>query len=134
MNRLKIMRNIIYATVLLLAFVGCGKNSDSLSNDEKIAGKEEKTWQASFETNAEGDKDKLTKDEKKQSVTFWRNGNVRMGDGNQSQTGKWALQGNNLSLTFAGSDVSENFSIVELKDDEIKLRAPDGSELTMKPD
>jgi len=35
-----------------------------MTNEEKIAGKEEKTWKAQKETTATGDKDKLTRDEK----------------------------------------------------------------------
>ena len=31
-----------------------------MTNEEKIAGKEEKTWKAQKETDASGDKDKLT--------------------------------------------------------------------------
>jgi len=105
-----------------------------MTNEEKIAGKEEKTWKAQKETDASGDKDKLTRNEKRQTITFWRNGNVKMGDGNEMLSGQWKLEGNNLALVFTGSDVSENFTLVELEDDEMKLRAGDGSELTMKPD
>jgi len=119
--------------VVLLAFA-CNNKSDSLTNEEKIAGKEEKTWEATRETNAEGDKDKLTRAEKKQTITFWRNGNVKMGDGEQMMSGQWTLQGDNLALQFTGSDVSENFTLLELDKDEMKLKAADGSELIMKPD
>lgn len=128
------MRNSLYALLFIFVSAACGNSSDSMTNEEKIAGKEEKTWKAQKETDASGDKDKLTRDEKRQTITFWRNGNVKMGDGNQMMSGKWTLQGDNLALVFAGSTVSENFTIVELEDDEIKLRAGDGSEMTMKPD
>ena len=122
--------------VLLFVFVlaGCNNGSDSMTNEEKIAGKEEKTWKAQKETDASGDKDKLTRDEKRQTITFWRNGNVKMGDGDQMMSGQWTLQGDNLALVFAGSNVSENLTVLELDNNEIKLRAGDGSELTMKPD
>ena len=128
------MRNSLYALLFIFVSASCGNSSDSMTNEEKIAGKEEKTWKAQKETNASGDKDKLTRDERRQTITFWRNGDVKMGDGDQMMSGKWTLQGDNLALVFAGSTVSENFTVVELEDDEIKLRAGDGSEMTMKPE
>lgn len=120
--------------IFALLFFACNSKSDSLTNEEKIAGQDEKTWQATRETDAEGDKDKLTRQEKKQTITFWRNGNVKMGDGDQMMSGQWTLQGENLALEFTGSNVSENFTLLKLDKNEMKLRAADGSELTMKPD
>ena len=128
------MRNSLYVLLFIFVLSGCNSGSDSMTNEEKIAGKDEKTWKAQKETDASGDKDKLTRDEKRQTITFWRNGNVKMGDGDQMMSGQWTLQGDNLALVFAGSNTSENFTVVELEDDEIKLRAGDGSELVMKPD
>ena|SRR5687768_15333756 len=128
------MRNSLYILLFIFVLSGCNSGSDSMTNEEKIAGKDEKTWKAQKETDASGDKDKLTRDEKRQTITFWRNGNVKMGDGDQMMSGQWTLQGDNLALVFAGSNTSENFTVVELDEDEIKLRAGDGSELTMKPD
>lgn len=128
------MRNTLYVLLFIFVLSGCNSGSDSMTNEEKIAGKDEKTWKAQKETDASGDKDKLTRDEKRQTITFWRNGNVKMGDGDQMMSGQWTLQGDNLALVFAGSNTSENFTVVELEEDEIKLRAGDGSELTMKPD
>jgi hypothetical protein len=104
------------------------------SNAELIAGTSEKTWKARRETNSEGDKDKLTKAEKEQRITFWRNGQVKMGDETQTMTGQWTYSGSTLSLQFTGENVTENFTVVELEDDEMKLRAADGSEMTMKPE
>lgn len=128
------MKNGLYVIVLFFALSGCSNKSDSMTNEEKIAGTEEKTWKAQKETDATGDKDKLTKDEKRQTITFWRNGNVKMGDGDQMMSGQWKLEGSNLGLVFTGSDVSENFTLLELDNDEMKLKAGDGSEMTMKPD
>lgn len=108
--------------------------SDKNSNEKLIAGDSEKTWKAKRETNSEGDKDKLTKAEKEQRITFWRNGNVKMGDDTQTMDGKWSYSGSTLTLQFTGENVTENFTVVELEDDEIKLRAADGSEMTMKPE
>lgn len=126
------MRNFIYVWLLLIAVSGC--NNKSMTKEEKLAGESEKTWEAKRETDDSGNKDKLTREEKTEKITFFRNGNVKMGDGNQLMSGQWSVEGNNLSLHFAGENVTENFTIVELEKNNVKLRAPDGSQLTMKPD
>lgn len=125
------MKQLVIVGLLFFAVSAC---NDSMTNEEKIAGDGEKTWEAKRETDASGDKDKLTRDEKKERITFSRNGNVKMGNGNQMMSGQWSLEGNNLSLHFAGENVTENFTVLELDKNTIKLRANDGSELTMKPD
>lgn len=125
------MKKLIVPLIFIMLSAGCG-NSDSMSNEEKIAGAEQKTWSAVRETNAEGDKDKLTRAEKKEKITFWRNGNVQMGNDQQMMSGQWSYSGNTLSMQFTGSDVSENFTVLELDEDKIKLKAGDGSQLTME--
>lgn len=126
------MRHSVYTFLLFVVFAACGDKS--MTNEEMLAGESDKTWEAKRETDASGEKDKLTREEKKETITFWRNGNVKMGNGNDMLSGQWTLQGNNLSLHFAGENVTENFTIVELEKNTAKLRAEDGSELTMKPD
>ena len=128
------MRKLIFIWLSVFALSGCGNKSDSMTNEEKIAGESEKTWKATRETDSQGDKDKITRDEKKETITFWRNGNVKMGNGDQVMSGQWTYEGNKLSLNFAGSNVSENFTVLELDNDEMKLQAGDGSALTMKPE
>ena len=126
------MKKYIYISILSLALFGCGDKS--MTNEEMLAGESEKTWEAKRETDASGDKDKLTSAEKQEKIIFSRNGNVKMGNGNEMMSGQWSLEGNNLSLHFAGENVTENFTIVELEKNNVKLRANDGSELIMKPD
>jgi hypothetical protein len=127
-------RNYIMLVLSLLLIVGCGKKESSMTNEEKIAGEDSKTWKAKRETTGAGSVDRLNRDEKRQEITFWRNGNVKMGDGNQTMTGQWSLEGNTLKLQFTGADVTENFNVLELDKDEMKLQAGDGSTMTMKPD
>ena len=126
-------RNILYSLVLaLLVIASC--NNKALTNEEKIAGKDQKTWKAKRETNASGSIDRLTRDEKRETITFWRNGNVKMGDGDQVMSGQWSLEGSTLRLQFTGSDMTENFTVLELEKDEMELQAGDGSKMEMKPD
>lgn len=129
-----ITKQIFVIVIVMLMFVGCKDKSDSMTNEQKIAGDGQKTWVAKRETDATGDKDKLTKAEKKEVITFWSNGNVKMTDGNQSQSGQWSFNGGTLTLAFAGADVTENFTVLELDDDKMKLKAGDGSEMVMEPE
>ncbi|MEJ7642952.1 MAG: lipocalin family protein [Chryseolinea sp.] len=128
------MKNTLIAFLFLLVVTSCGNKSSEMTSEEKIAGTDSKTWQAKRETDASGDKDKLTKAEKNERITFSRNGNVQMGDEGSVMNGQWSLEGTNLKLHFAGENVTENFVVLELNDDMLKLKAGDGSEMTMKPD
>ncbi|HYC86959.1 MAG TPA: lipocalin family protein [Chryseosolibacter sp.] len=127
-----IWNNKLIVITAIMCLVACSR-SENLTAEEKIAGKDEKTWKAKRETDATGDVDRLSRDEKRESITFWRNGNVKMGNGDQVMSGQWSLEGNNLRLQFTGSDVSENFTVLKLDKDQLRLRAGDGSELVMKP-
>lgn len=126
-------KNIFLILFACLVMIGCG-SKESMTNDEKLAGKDSKTWKAKRETNAAGSVDKLTRDEKKETITFWRNGNVKMGDGDQSMSGQWSLEGNILKMQFTGAAVSENFTVLEMEEDEMKLQAGDGSTMILKED
>jgi hypothetical protein len=119
--------------LIVLAIFSCKDKSESMSDQEKIAGKDQKIWIATRETDAGGDKDRLTREEKKETITFWSNGNVKMGDENKSMAGQWSYSGSTLTLQFAGDSVTENFTVLELDNDKMKLKAGDGSQLTMKP-
>lgn len=118
--------------LVILLLVACGKKSDSMSNEEKISGQSEKTWKATRETNSAGEKDELTKQEKKESITFSRNGNVKMSNNDQVMGGTWSFMDNTLSLQFTGTNVTENFKVTELSEDKMQLLAEDGSKLTLE--
>ena len=128
------MRSIILTVLSFILLAGCGNKDSDLSNEEKISGKDAKTWKATRETNAQGDKDKLTREEKKQSITFNRNGNVQMSNENETMGGTWTFADNKLSLQFTGTNVTENFTVLELDAKRMKLLAEDGSQMTLEPE
>lgn len=117
----------------VMLVVSCSKKGE-MTNEQRLAGEDSRTWKAKKEVNASGSVDKLSRDEKRQTITFWRNGNVKMGDGNQSMSGQWSLEGTMLKLQFTGDNVTENFTVLELEDDEMKLQAGDGSTMALKAD
>jgi hypothetical protein len=123
---------VMVAMVLMVVATACG-SKESKTSDQKLAGETKKTWEAKKETTASGEKDKLTRDEKKERVTFHRDGSVEMGNGEMTQTGKWTLEGNTLSILFSGSTVKENFNVLAIEDDELRLQGVDGSEMILEP-
>ncbi|WP_207435580.1 lipocalin-like domain-containing protein [Sabulibacter ruber] len=125
----------ILCMVWLSAFsFSCSKKSEGGGNAQMISGQNSKIWKASKETTASGDKDKLTSAEKQEQIQFFANGNFTQTSESQSANGTWTYDAanKNLSLTYQGNNVSENFQVAELTDDNMKLQAPDGSTLTLK--
>ncbi|WP_210487517.1 lipocalin-like domain-containing protein [Rufibacter aurantiacus] len=121
--------------VWLSAFsFSCNKKEAEGGNSQMISGTTSKIWKASKETTASGDKDKLTSAEKQEQIQFFANGNFTQTSESQSANGTWTYSAPNktLSLTYANNNVSENFTVAELDDDDMKLQAPDGSTLTLK--
>ncbi|MFD1756409.1 lipocalin family protein [Rufibacter sediminis] len=121
--------------VWLSAFTfSCNKKAETGGDSQMISGTTSKTWKASKETTASGDKDKLTSAEKQEQIQFFANGNFTQTSETASANGTWTYSAPNktLSLTYANNNVSENFTVAELDDDDMKLQAPDGSTLTLK--
>jgi hypothetical protein len=127
------MKLAFYNILLVFFLMSCGNKSESMSNEEKISGKESKTWEATRELNSDGDKEKLTRAEKKETITFSRNGNVKMSNNDEVMSGTWSFMNNTLSLQFTGTNVTESFTVLELQNDKMQLQAVDGSQLNLEP-
>lgn len=127
------MKLAFYNILLVFFLMSCGNKSESMSNEEKISGKDSKTWEATKELNSDGDKEKLTRAEKKETITFSRNGNVKMSNNDEIMNGTWSYVNNTLSLQFTGTNVTESFTVLELQDDKMQLQAVDGSQLNLEP-
>jgi hypothetical protein len=113
---------------LLLVAAGC-KEKNTVATASMISGNESKTWKTTKETNAAGDKDKLTKEEKNQEIQFFSNGSFSMRSATENASGKWTFDAmaKSLSLQFVGSDMTENFQVLSLSDDEMKLQSSSGT-------
>ena len=118
--------------LLMVVFVSCG--GDKAGTESMLSGTSSKTWKAKKEMDAAGDKEKLTDAEKEQNLQFYADGRFAMGGASTLQTGTWTYdQGaKKLTLQFEDQNVSENFDVLKLSDDELRLRAGDGSEMVME--
>jgi len=120
------------AMLLAVVLVSCG--GDKAGNESMLSGTSSKTWKAKKELNAEGDKEKLTDAEKDQNLQFYADGRFAMGGASTLQTGTWTYDqaAKKLTLQFEDQNVSENFDVLKLSDDELRLKAADGSEMVME--
>jgi hypothetical protein len=134
---------IILIGLGLFMAAGCKNKSTDTATDTAtnaqnreavVAGDVQKVWKAKRETDAQGDKDKLDRAERSERIVFFRSGKVTMTSNNQDAHGTWSISGDKLSLQIDDSDVIENFDILELDKNTMRLRAGDGSELTLKPE
>ncbi|MBK9733298.1 MAG: lipocalin family protein [Chitinophagaceae bacterium] len=128
----------VMAMLFVVGFTACKndvKHNDADNNpSQMISGASQKTWHATRETDAEGDKDKITRDEQKETITFYSNGKVSMSSPMETREGTWSYDGTMLSWQYEGASVSENFTVKELTDNTMKITAGDGSEMTLKAD
>ncbi|NEM96678.1 lipocalin family protein [Pontibacter burrus] len=122
------------ALTMLLAIVLVSCGGDKAGTESMLSGTSSKTWKAKKETNAAGDKDKLTDAEKEQNIQFYADGRFAMGGASTLQTGTWNYDqaAKKLTLQFENQDMTENFDVLKLSDKELRLRAGDGSEMIME--
>lgn len=119
-------------SILLLAF-GC-KEKNKVGTASDISGNESKTWKSTGETTAGGEKDKPASAEKNQVIQFFANGSFSMRSPSQNASGKWTydVMARTLTLQFVGSDMTENFQVLNLTDDDMTLQAADGSKMELE--
>jgi hypothetical protein len=126
-------RTLLAMIFSLLIFASCGGKKEEASA-QLISGSDSKTWKATKELNSQGDKEKLSKEEKKEELKFFSNGTFSMMGEADHQEGKWNYNPSDktLALTFEGQGNSENFKVTEMDEDDMKLQAPDGSMMVLK--
>ena len=126
-------KNNIYISFLLLSILtfSCGKKE---SDPQKIfAGESSKKWKADRETTSTGEKDPLTKEEKKEVFEFYSSGKFNISGGSEITNGTWSYDnaGKSLTLKIDNAPVTESFVVEKLENDEIKLKAADGSTMEL---
>ncbi|WP_240773226.1 lipocalin family protein [Pontibacter sp. SGAir0037] len=132
------MKRIVNAwQFLLVAFVlvvsSCG-NNEKVGDQQMISGSGSKTWKASKELNASGDKEKLSSAEQEETMQFYSDGRFALGGGGTLETGTWTFDqaAKRLSLQFQDQSVTENFEVVQLTEKEMRLKDNQGGEMQLK--
>ena len=93
--------------VILFAMVlsSCKKEQNA---DKILAGDDSKIWQTVKQTDAKGDKEKLSKEEKREKMQFYSNGNFTILAADKGVQGKWDYEeaSKNLSLQMGRAQFS----------------------------
>ncbi|MEJ8801100.1 lipocalin family protein [Pontibacter sp. H249] len=118
--------------MLVIILWSCG-GKEEVGNESMISGSSSKTWKANKELNAAGDKEKLSSDEKQETMQFYADGRFALGGGGSLQTGTWTYDqtAKRLSLQFEGQDMTENFEVTKLTEDKMVLQG-DGSTMELE--
>lgn len=136
---MKTIRQYCFLLLLLpfLALVSCGDNKEDENPRQLIAGESSKSWQAKRESDAQGDKQKLSNTEQEQRMEFYSNGTFQIRDDSEFQSGRWNYNATQkeLELVFDDrQDVKEIFHVQELTENKMTLHASDGSTLQLMTD
>ncbi|WP_068838046.1 hypothetical protein [Pontibacter akesuensis] len=126
--------NMLYSLLLSVLLLSCGGDKEEVGAETLLSGPDNKTWVANEELNAAGDEQDLSKEEKAQTMQFYADGRFAMGGGGSLQTGTWQFDqaAKRLTLQFEGQDVTQNFEVQKLDDDELNLRGADGTVLELE--
>lgn len=119
--------------IIFLFSMGCDKKNKDQS-ENLLSGATSKTWKINKQTDASGDKDKLTQEEKSEVMQFFADGKFTINTQTQSQRGTWTQDqaAKSLTLQFEGANNTETFQVVDLSENAAKLKAADGSEMILE--
>lgn len=118
---------------LVLSMASCGGNEE-VGSESMITGASSKTWVADEETNAAGEERDLDAAEEAQTMQFYADGRFALSANGMLQTGTWSYDqtGKRLTLQFENEDITENFEVLKLDEDEMDLKADDGTVMEME--
>ena len=120
--------------LLMVVLVSCGGGDNEVGSENMISGTNSKTWKADKELTAAGDRQEMTEAEQDETMQFYADGRFALGGGGSLQTGTWSFDraAKRLTLQFEDENMTENFEVVKLTDDEMRLKAEDGSEMQLE--
>lgn len=127
-------KKIVLFLMLNIAFIAFSCEKKGEDARKTFYGDGTKTWRMTKQTNAAGKKEKLSDAEKKDVLRFNSDGTFSANTSEGNAEGSWTYDPSAklLSLQFAGASVTESHSVVDLTDNQIKLKAGDGSEMTLE--
>jgi len=125
--------NTLLALLLVVVLAGCGGGNE-VGAENMISGTNSKTWKAEKELSASGEKQEMTDAEEEETMQFYADGRFAMGGGGTLQTGTWAFDkaAQRLTLQFEDAEMTENFEVTRLTEDEMRLKTPDGAEMRLE--
>jgi len=129
MKDLKVKNAFLAFYLFALIFaVGCNKKNEAGVTDNLYV-KDSKRWTTEKEKNAGGDKVKQTEEDKNTVLQFFSNGNFSMNSNLQTMSGTYRYDqaARSLMLTPNGSQTSMSFEVTKLDENDLNLKAPDGS-------
>jgi len=129
MKDLKVKNAFLAFYLFALIFaVGCNKKNEA-GGTANLYGKDSKRWTTDKEKNAGGDKVKQTEEDKNTVLQFFSNGNFSMNSNLQTMSGTYRYDqaARSLMLTPNGSQTSMSFEVTKLDENDLNLKAPDGS-------
>ncbi|WP_239020908.1 lipocalin family protein [Pontibacter arcticus] len=120
------------AALVMVVLVSCS-GKEEVGSTSLITGASSKTWKTDKSIDATGDKEKLTDQEENEALQFFADGRFSTSGGAALQTGTWTFDqaAKTLSLQFEGAATQEVFNVTKLTEDEMRLKAPDGSEMVL---
>ena len=134
MKDLKVKHAFLAFYLFALIFaVGCNKKNEA-GGTANLYGSDSKRWTTDKERDATGDKVKQTEEDKNTVLQFFSNGNFSMNSNLQTMSGTYRYDqaGKSLMLTPNGSQTSMSFEVTKLDDNELNLKAPDGSTMELE--
>jgi hypothetical protein len=134
MKEMKVKHLFLAFYLFALTFaVGCNKKNEA-GGTANLYGSDSKRWTTHKERNAGGDKVKQTAEDENTVLQFFANGNFSMNSNLQTMSGTYRYDqaGKSLMLTPNGSTTSMSFEVTKLDDDELDLKAPDGSTMELE--
>lgn len=122
----------LLALLLAVVLASCG-GEDKVGAENMISGPSSKTWVADEQLDAAGEEVEQA-EAANGSMQFYADGRFALGEGGQLRTGTWSFDqsARRLTLQFENDNVSENFEVTKLTEDEMNLKAPDGAEMKLK--
>ena len=134
MKDLKVKNFFLAFYLFALVFaVGCNKKNEA-GGTANLYGTDSKRWTTDKERDATGDKVKQTKEDENTVLQFFSNGNFSMNSNLQTMSGTYRYDqaAKSLMLTPNGSQTSMSFEVTRLNDDNLDLKAPDGSTMELE--
>lgn len=136
MEKLKFKHLYFAIAVLALVFVfACNKKPEAGSTS-MLYGENSKRWHTDKERDASGDKVKQSKEDESTVLQFFANGNFSMNSNTQTMSGTYTYDQatRNITLTPANNPNSFTFEVTKLDENELDLKAPDGSTMELEAD